>query len=159
MNFQKLLMIFVAAVGALTAFGQTVTTTSTRTVTLAPLGLGSTETAQVNLVNTASNTSTGTAASCTGTVSFVSATNTAIGAATSFTVLAGQVSSVTLPFSKAGLTGSRGVIRPAITITTTSGVPCSLEYSIETFDTSSGATHIYYSPQAVSVSSGQQFGR
>ena len=38
-----------------------------------PIGLASSETAQINVVNTAAASSSGTAASCTGSVSFVNA--------------------------------------------------------------------------------------
>jgi hypothetical protein len=50
---------------------------------------------------------------------------------------------VSLSFASAGLSGSRGEIRTVIALTRTTGVPCSLETSLSTFDTSSGATHLY----------------
>jgi hypothetical protein len=119
-------------------------TTTTRTSHLPPFGLGSTETARVNLTNIATAASGGTAPSCTGNVAFVSATGSTIGTATTFTIASGVTSSVSLAFSSAGLSGSRGEIRATITLTRTSGVPCSLLFSLETFDTSSGATHSYF---------------
>jgi len=62
----------VIASSMLPVFGQTTTTTTaTRTITLPPAGLGSTETAEINIVNVATNSSSGTAASCSGTISFL----------------------------------------------------------------------------------------
>jgi hypothetical protein len=119
----------------------TTSTTSTRTFTFPPAGLASTETAQVNVVNTASNSSSGTAASCTGTISFVNASGAVIGSATSFTVTSGQIASVKLAGS-----GARAEVRGELTFTETTGsaaAPCSIVSSFETYDTTSGATHIY----------------
>ena len=64
-------------------FAQTATVTTTATITqsLPPFGLGSTETARLDLTNLASASGSGTAASCTGTVSFVNATGATIGTA------------------------------------------------------------------------------
>jgi hypothetical protein len=136
-----------AALTAACAFAQTTTSssTTTRSFSYPPVGLGSSETAQLNVVNEASASSSGTAASCTGTLSFVNASGTAIGTATSFTVPSGQIASASLPFSRVGATGIRTEIRGVVTLTTTtgSGVPCSLATSLETFDTSSGATHLH----------------
>ena len=143
MLLRKLLSIsFVAAGSVLSLFAQT-STTGTRTITLPPAGLGSTETAQINIVNVASNSSTGTAASCTGTISFLNSAGATIGSATTVTLSSGQLLSASLPFSSAGLSGVRGEIRGQIALTVTSGVPCAPSFSFETFDTSSGATHIY----------------
>jgi hypothetical protein len=143
MRFHKLLSISLVASGSmLSLFAQT-STTGTRTISLPPAGLGSTETARINVVNVASASSSGTAASCTGTISFLNASGTAIGSATSFTVTSGQISSATLPFSSAGLSGVRGEIRGEIQLTVTSGVPCALSFSFETFDSTTGATHSF----------------
>ena len=135
-----------AALTAVGAFAQTTTsTTSTRSFTYPPVGLGSSETAQVNVVNIASNSSSGTAASCTGSISFVNAAGTAIGSATSFTVTSGQIATATLAFSRVGATGVRTEVRAVVSLTVTSGsnVPCDLVTSLETFDTTSGATHLH----------------
>jgi len=129
------------------SFAQTTSTTVTRSFSSPPIGLASSETAQLNLVNTANASSTGTAASCSGSVSFVSTTGTAIGSATPFTIASGQIFSATLPFSRAGATGSRTQIRAVVTLTesTTARTPCALVSSFETFDSTSGVTHIYRS--------------
>jgi len=143
MLFRKLISIsFVAAGSILSLFAQT-STTGTRTITLPPAGLASTESAQINVVNVAANSSSGTAASCTGTISFLNSGGSTIGSATPFTLTSGQLLSASLPFLSAGLSGVRGEIRGQIALTITSGVPCALSFSFETFDTSSGATHIY----------------
>ena len=149
MRFKRLLtMVSFAAVCALTSSAQTATT-STRTTNFPPFGLGATETARVNLTNTAVASSSGTAASCVGTVTFVNAAGTAIGTATSFTIASGVTFSASLPFASAGLSGNRGQIRAVVAVTrsTTTPTPCSLLMSLETFETSSGATHIYTTAQ------------
>jgi hypothetical protein len=119
------------------------------TITLPPVGLGATETFEVNVVNLASNSNNGTPASCTGTVTFLNASGTAIGSAQTFTVTAGQTSSIRLSFANAGGTGTRTTVRANVAVTpatTTPRPPCSLEVSAATFDTSSGATHAVISP-------------
>jgi hypothetical protein len=125
---------------ALAAFAQT--NTNTRTRLFGPVGLASTETLQINLLNAAAASSTGTAASCTGSVSFASATGTAIGTATTFTIASGQIFSVNLPFASSGSTGNRGRIVATVQ-STSSGAPCGLVTVLETFDTASGVTHIH----------------
>lgn len=150
MSFRRMVLALSAgALGAVCALAQT-TTSSTSTVTSSsgPIGLGSSETLQVNVVNVASNSSSGTAASCTGTIGFVNSSGTAIGSATSFTVTSGQISSVSLPFAKVGASGARTEVRAVVTLTVTTGsgaAPCELRSSLETFDTSTGVTHAYLS--------------
>ena len=144
MRFHKLLSISVIASGSmLSLLAQTSTTTGTRTIALPPAGLGSTETARINVVNVATESSSGTAASCTGTISFLNASGTAIGSPATFTVTSGQIASGSLAFSSSGLSGIRGEIRGEIQLTLTSGVPCALAFSFETFDSTTGATHIF----------------
>jgi hypothetical protein len=125
-------------------------TTVTRTFTFAPVGLASSETAQINVTNVAATSSRGTAASCTGNISFLNAAGAVIGTATNFTVTTGQISSVALPFSRAASTGSRVEVRGAVQLTTptTNAPPCSLEFSLETYDTVSGVTHLFLSNSA-----------
>ena len=147
---------------AVTAMAQTTTTsnsTVTRSLTYPPIGLASSETAQINVANLAAASSSGTAASCTGTVSFVSATGAAIGTATSFSLSSGQTSSVSLPFSKVGGSG-RTEIRGVISLTETvgSGVPCNLVSSLETYDTSTGVTHLFLSGPGGGGYGGMGFG-
>jgi hypothetical protein len=107
---------------------------------------------QVNVVNLASNpatiTTTTPAASCAGNISFFNNAGTPVGTATTFTVAEGQISSATLTFAKAAIAGTRGEIRAVIQTTTPTGrnaPACSLESSLETFDSVSGATHVYLS--------------
>jgi hypothetical protein len=137
------LVLVLAAIGATScAFGQT--TTTTRDFNLPPVGFGATETAEVNVANLAVNASDGTAASCTGSISFLNLSGATIGSATAFTVTAGQISQAHLPFSGAGATGTRTAIRAVVTLTlptATPRPPCALAVSLSTFDTSTGATH------------------
>ncbi len=152
MCFQKFLLISAAAVcgsiSAMWAQGTSTPTSFTTDYVFPPVGLGSTETASVTVVNTAkaqTTTSTGTMApapSCTGTISFASASGT-IGTASSFTVGSDQFKTVTLPFTGAGLTGIRGEIQATVSLTTSTSMrtPCSLTISLETYDSTTGATH------------------
>src|ERR1700733_3837806 len=101
MFFRRIVLTFIvtAIAAAANMFAQT-TTTTTRDFTLGPVGVGSTETIQINVANLAANPSSGTAASCTGSVTFNNAPGSPIGTSTSFTVTSGQISSVSLPFAK-----------------------------------------------------------
>lgn len=140
MQFRRLLLPLVAVV---TAMGQT-TTPTTRSSTLPPVGLASSETAQVTVVNTASASSGGTAASCTGSISFVNAAGTTVGTASTFTVTSGQAFSKPLPYvttAASGRTVVRGVV--SLMIPATSAPPCSLAIVLETFETTTGVTHVY----------------
>ena len=163
MRIPKALPAFVAgSLLALSAFGQTTatTTTVTRSSSLPPVGLAITETVQVNLTNTATASSSGTAASCTGSVAFYNAAGTIIGTATNFTLASGQISSIKLAYASAGAAGQRAVVRPVITATGTqpSTVPCSLQYSLESYDTATGVTHSFETGAGPSVPQGG-FGR
>jgi hypothetical protein len=153
------LALCAGAFAVVCAYGQT-TTTVTHSASLPPVGLAITETIQVNLTNTATATASGTAASCTGSVSFYNASGTIIGTATSFTLGSGQISSVKLPYASAGASGSRAVVRPVVTATSTqpSSVPCSLHYSVESYDSATGVTHVYQAGDGPAVPQGG-FGR
>src|ERR1700738_3017226 len=109
MSIPKLVVTFLlAAAFAASTFAQGTTTTSTTTQTFLfpPVGLGSTETAQVNVVNIAPASSSGTAASCPGATSFANSTGALIGTATTFTVGTGHIASVALPFGTSGFSGT-----------------------------------------------------
>lgn len=144
MKIRQLLLSLSLAGAVPLAFGQSsTTTTATRSYQFQPIGLGSTETAQVNVYNSASdNARSGTASSCTGSISFMNGSGTAIGSATSFTVTSGQVFSATLPFSGSGGSGVRTIVVGSVSATFTSGTPCNLSMTLETYDTASGATHV-----------------
>jgi hypothetical protein len=128
--------------------GNAATATFTRDSVFPPVGLATTETIQINVLNTATNpaaSTTSTAASCTGTITFSNATGATIGTATPFTIASGQVFSAKLPYSSSGTSTGRAEIVGSIQTTTTlpSKTPCALTFSLETFDTSSGVTHIF----------------
>jgi hypothetical protein len=109
-----------------------------------PIGLGSTETAEVNVVNTAANSSAGAAASCTGSISFYNLSGALIGTATPFTVTAGQIASARLAFASSGGSGTRTSVRAVVSVTPSTASPrppCALGVSLETLDTATGATH------------------
>jgi hypothetical protein len=157
MSFQRLLLISAVALfgGSSSGWAQITTPTLTRDYVFPPLGLASSETASITVVNvaTASTATTGTTTaatpSCSGTISFANASG-AIGSPTSFTVTAQQFATATLSFASAGLTGDRGEILGKISLTTAAHTPCSLMFSLETYDSTSGATHaVLSSSQAV----------
>jgi hypothetical protein len=170
-----LALVAVPFVVVVSAFGQTTFTNAiyTTTSTLPPVGLASSETAQVNVVNTANvsvaylgSVSASTTPSCTGSIAFLDAKGLPIGTATTFTIGSGQISSVALPFAKAGASGLRTVIRAEIVTTVTVPAPspgpvagpnipatpvlpaCALQSSFETYDTTTGATHVFISGPA-----------
>jgi hypothetical protein len=152
MLFKRYLLLAaaVAACTAATALADSDTTTSTRTSTFAPVGLASSETAQVNLVNLASNSSSGTAASCAGSVTFLNPSGTAYVAATTFTVTSGQIVSVKLPFASTAAS-ARTEFRAVVSLTVGgSSAPCELQSSLETYDTTTGVTHVFLAgPQSL----------
>lgn len=118
------------------------------------VGLGNTETAQIAVVNLASASSSGPAASCAGSIAFFNAAGTAIGTATTFTLGTGQVASARLPFASVGGAGVRALIRGVVTVTRTSGsgVSCTPAATLDTFDNSNGVTnHRYAGEEAISL--------
>jgi hypothetical protein len=120
----------------------TSSTTTTRSSSLPAIGLASSETAQINVTNLAGASARGTAASCTGSISFLNASGTTIGTATPFTVTSGQTFSAKLPYATTAASG-RTVVRGVVSLTTTSGTPCALTTTLETYDTTTGVTHIF----------------
>ena len=150
MSFRKLLgaAIVFSLAAAMAQSGATITRTFL-------VGLGSTETAQIAVVNLANSPSSGPVASCAGSIGFFSAAGVAIGTATTFTLGTGQVASARLPFApvSAGASGVRALIRGVVTFTRTtgSGVPCTPAATLDTFDSSTGATnHRYAGEEAIS---------
>lgn len=141
------------------AFGQgtTATTTVTRDYNFPPVGLATTETAQVNVLNVAkASTAAGaTAPACTGTITFTNASGDTIGKATSFTTAGSQIFSAQLTSSELAATGTRGEFVAGIQLTTAipAKAPCSLVFSIETFDTTTGATHVFLANPATAAAS------
>lgn len=147
---RSLLLLSTVAL-CVTAQTTTNTNTYTRDYVFPPVGLGGTETASITVVNTATSSSaeggqSGQAPSCTGTISFSNASGT-IGTPKSFTVGANGFDTVTLSFADAGLTGSRGEILGKVSLTLTAGTPapCSLSFSLETYDSTTFATHVVMS--------------
>jgi hypothetical protein len=77
---------------------------------------------------------------------FHNAAGATIGTATSFTLTAGQISTARLPFANAGSTAARAVVRAVVQVTVPTATPrppCSLQLSLEIFDSSTNATHVY----------------
>jgi hypothetical protein len=136
--------IVISSAGVLAAQGVGLSATINRDSSFPPVGLAPTETLQINVLNTATAATGGTAASCTGTITFSGSTGSVIGTATPFTVGSGQVASAKLPFSSSGATGRVEIVGSIqSTITFPQKAPCSLVFSLETFDTSTGVTHIF----------------
>jgi hypothetical protein len=161
MRFQRfvpLLMVLGLWTGAALAQNAALPVSFSRTVNLPVVGLATSETAQVNVVNlapsaqpvsTGSTPSGGNTASCTGGITFYNASGNAVTSSSSFTIGTGQIFSATLPYSEISTSSTsasaRTAIRAVVTITGTPGVlaPCSLAANIETFDTTTGVTHVH----------------
>lgn len=165
MSFRNFMLISVAALcGAACPIWAQVPTTPiisiTRDYVFPPVGLASTETASITVVNTATaasasvgTTTSSPAPSCTGTISFSNASG-AIGTPTSFTVGLEQWKTVTVPFASAGLTGIRGEVQGSVSlVTSTARTPCSLMFSLETYDSTTGATHAVLSNSLTTLGS------
>jgi len=153
MFFRRFLIIAAVGCAVPAMWAQGTPASFTNNYVFPPVGLGSTETASVTVVNRAtaflsSNSRTSSppavAPSCTGTISFSNA-NGVIGTPTPFTVGSEQLKTVTQPFTGAGLTGIRGEIQATVslTISTSMRAACSLAMSLETYDTTTGATHAF----------------
>ncbi len=125
------------------------TSTVTRDYSFPPVGLASSEIAQVNVVNLAPTpTAAGAAApTCSGTIAFANAGGKAIGSPVSYTTTGSQVFSTQLTFSQLGGTGTRAEFVASVQATgsflLSSRALCVLGFSLETFDESSGVTHVY----------------
>ena len=135
---------------AASAFGQpNPGTPPSRIFNFPPVGLASTETAQVNIVSTsAANVGPGaTATSCSGTITFTDANGKTIGTPANFTTAGSEIYSKQLTFSQLGASGTRGEFAASIAVSGNS-MPytrsfCTFNYSLETFDTTTGATHVF----------------
>jgi len=158
--FGRFTVIFAAApLVAVSPMRSQITTAGTRNYVFPPVGLASGETASITVVNTAvplsvvspgaTSATQPSAPSCTGTISFSNASG-AIGTPTSFTVGAEGFQTVTLPFASEGLTGNRGEIVGKISLVA-SGAPCSLQFSLETYDSTTFATHAVLSNAVASL--------
>jgi len=112
-----------------------------------PVGLGSTQTARVNIVNTAT-VSDGTTASCTGTISFLDASGSTITSATMpFTATSGRIVTAPLTFANAGGTAAQPHVefRAVVDLNTSTAVSptaCSLDILVEIDDATSGAVQV-----------------
>jgi hypothetical protein len=141
MSFRKFLgaAIVFSFAAAMAQSGATITRTFL-------VGLGSTETAQIAVVNLAPAPSSGPVASCAGSIGFFNAAGTAIGTATVFTLGTGQAASARLPFPSAGASGVRALVRGVVTVTRTtgSGVTCTPAATLDTFDSSTRVTNHWY---------------
>jgi hypothetical protein len=163
MFLRRISLTFIVAASTISpcVFAQGGATTTTRSITIGPVGVGSTEAVQLNLANIAANGSDGTMASCTGSIVFNNSTGSAIQVSagelsSNFSVNSGQITSVTVPFALMGASSLRATVIAVISLNTTSPpqVPCNLRYSLETYDTATGATHAFVSGGAA----GGQFG-
>lgn len=147
MSIHKIILTIVLGAGGVSMLSAQTSTTLMREASFPPVGVALTEEMQVNLYNQSAPATTGTAPSCTGSVSFVDSTGKAIaGTGGNFTVAAGQTQSISILGSKANTntsTGARAEVRAVVTLNSVFGTPCSLVDSLETFDSTTGVTHVY----------------
>lgn len=116
--------------------------TFTRTFSFPAVGLASSESARVAAVNIAPASHKGTAASCSGNISFTDDKGTPAGKATAFTALGtGQIAHGDLPGSTGANVRNEFQGSVQVTIDPASGAPCSLLLTLEVFDTTTGVTH------------------
>jgi hypothetical protein len=112
-----------------------------------PVGLAASETAQLNIVNMApaSSVASASAPSCSGTITFTNASGATIGSAINFTTTGSQIFSTELSFAKLAATGTRAEFVAAVQLSaqTQPITPCSPAFSLETFDSTSGVTHVF----------------
>ncbi|HML16370.1 MAG TPA: hypothetical protein VK419_05065 [Bryobacteraceae bacterium] len=139
------------------AFGQEATTPVVimRNYSFPPVGLANTETAQVNVVNTATASPAAGAAApaCSGTITFTNASGATVDTV-NFTTTGSNIFSTDLSFGKLASSGNRAEFIANVELNTTPGsmVPCSAAFSLETFDTSGvTGTHVYLSSSAAAA--------
>lgn len=137
--------------------GPSVTTINfTRSYSFPPVGLGSAETAQVNVVNNAvaSTAANAVAPSCTGTIVFTNAAGKQVGS-TQFTTTGNQIFSAQLTFSALATSGTRAEFVATVQVTGSvpATSPCSLVSSLETFNTSTNTTDVFV-PNATALGGG-----
>lgn len=136
------------------AYGQ-----NPQTIVLPPVGLATTETAQINVMSAAAGYPGGAfVTSCQVSVTFYGSDGSALGKATEFTVgNIGQIFSAKLPYAVTGATGLRTSVGARIALTPAPSAfstlsppipPCAVAFSLETFDTATGVTHAFVSGQA-----------
>ena len=150
MRAHRLALLSLALAGGL--FGQSTVSAPivfTRSANFGPVGVGSTETLQVTVLNNATNilplaSLIATPGPCAGSVSLFDASGKQIGSAASFSVAAGDMQSLKFGFGQLATSGSRVELRGTISITPSTPAFCPLSYAVETFDTSSGSTHLYF---------------
>jgi hypothetical protein len=119
---------------------------ATSPLNLPVVGLASSETVQVNVVDLLQPSLdilplTSTPAACSGTIVFYNAAGSAIGNPASFSLNAGQISWAALRYSD--VSGGSGNARSVVRATVTTTAPCSLNTNIETYDTTTGVTHVH----------------
>jgi hypothetical protein len=146
MMFRRIAILASILVACAAGQGTITTATFSRSYSFPPAGLGSTETAQVNLVNsaTASTAANAVAPSCAGTVTFTNAAGKSVASAP-FTTTGSQIFSTQLSFGALATTGNRAEFVATIEVTTSvpMATPCSLVFSLETFNNSTYATDIF----------------
>ena len=165
MRFQKFLTVLIA-VSLGTGVSQSQEPSSLpRVVNLAVVGLASSETAQVNVVNLAPSVQSvapgsipnqGVKALCTGSITFYNASGNIITSSPSFSITSGQIFSATLPYSETLPTNGTSSARTAVWATVTIGGnntagACEPAANIETFDTATGVTHLHVEASTLAV--------
>jgi hypothetical protein len=136
-----------------------------RVVNLAVVGLASSETAQVNVVNLAPSVQSvtpgsvpaeGAKALCTGGITFYNSSGNIITSSPSFAIGTRQIFSATLPYSETLPTNGTSGARTAVWATVTIGGDntanaCAPAANIETFDTATGVTHLHVEAGTLAV--------
>jgi hypothetical protein len=140
---------------AIAAYGQV----PTWTVVLPPVSLAATETAETNILSSAASyAGDAFVTTCQASVTFYGADGSALGPATTFTVgNTRQIFSAELPYALTGAKASRTVVSSQITLTPNPSTfsvlappmpVCAVAFSIETYDTATGVTHVFVPGQA-----------
>jgi hypothetical protein len=164
MRFQKFLPVLITVfLGTGVSLAQEPSSLP-RVVNLAVVGLASSETAQVNVVNLAPSVQSvtpgsvpaeGAKALCTGGITFYNSSGNIITSSPSFSITSGQIFSATLPYSEtlpANGTSARTAVWATVTIGgNNTGSACAPAANIETFDTASGVTHLHVEASTLAV--------
>lgn len=132
--------------------------TPTQFFVLPPVGLSPTEAAQIDIRSSAASYAGSSAPACQASVAFYGADGSTLAAPASFTLeKTAQVFSAQLPYAATGMKTLRPSISAqisltAISITTSHAsaiMPCTVTFSLRTYDTATGVTHAIVTGESV----------
>lgn len=138
--------------------------TPTEVIVVPPVGLAATETAQIDITSAAAGYSGFSAGTCDASVTFYGPDGAAIGLPFNFTLgKTAEIYSAALPYIAVGSKASPTPISAQMALTAmpdsvfypaSAVLPCVAAFSLKTFDTATGVTHVYMAGQTTQDAAG-----